>query len=158
MGTWRQEAQKVTWNVNQGINAATDKASGMFDSLVSGVRAQMQGVLNGTTVVGINVNEIPNMRNAIREYVTRLDEHLNSVRTNADTTQAFKGDYAIAIQEYVSAICEACKCVTSQLLAFSDQLVKVQEAYQNRDVELKSAIGSSTSDVQSSFDKYQEQL
>lgn len=157
MGTWRQEAQTVAWDVGQAVRSTTSQATGIFDSLVGGVKAQLQGVLNGSSVVGINVNEINNMRGAIRNYIAQLEEHLNQVRTNADTTQAFKGEYAVAIQEYVSAICEACKCVTSNLLIFSDKLVAVQEAYQARDTELKSAIGGSASDVQSSFTKYQEQ-
>ncbi len=157
MGTWKQEAQSIGWDLGQNIKSTVDKASNIFDSLVGGARAQLQGVLNGSAVVGMNVNEIPNMRAAIRDYINQLEEHLNQVRTNADTTQAFKGEYATAIQEYVSAICEACKCVTSSLLAFSDKLVAVQEAYQARDAELKSAIGSSASDVQSSFSRYQEQ-
>lgn len=157
MGTWRQEAQTVAWNVGQTIRNTTSQASGIFDSLVGGARAQLQGVLNGTTVVGINVNEIPNMRNAIRDYINGIEEHLNQVRTNADTSQAFKGDYAVAIQEYVSAICEACKCVTSNLLTFSDKLVEVQEKYQARDTELSSAISGSAGDIENSFARYQEQ-
>lgn len=157
MGTWRQEAQSIKWDLGQNIKSTVDKASNIFDSLVGGARAQLQGVLNGSTVVGMNVNEIPNMRNAIKYYVEQLEKHLEQVRIGADTTQAFKGEYATAIKEYVSAICEACGCVISNLLAFSDKLLAVQEAYQVRDAELKSAIGSSASDVQSSFSRYQDQ-
>lgn len=157
MGTWRQEAQSIKWDLGQNIKSTVDKASNVFDSLVGGARAQLQGVLNGSTVVGMNVGEIPNMRGAIRYYVEQVETHLKQVNEQADTTQAFKGEYATAIKEYVSAICTACECVTSNLLAFSDKLLVVQEAYQTRDAELKSAIGSSASDVQSSFSRYQEQ-
>lgn len=156
MGTWRQNAQAIEWDSYQKFKSNVDKGTSLFDALVGGQRAKMQGMLNGSSTVGINVNEIPNMRAAIRDYVTRLDEHLNEVRTNADTNQAFKGEYAVAITEYVAAICEACKCVTSELLIFSDKLVEVQQAYEARDTELKSAIGGSASDVQSSFTRYQE--
>lgn len=156
MGSWKQDAQSVLWNVYQDISSAKSAAETKFDQLVGGAKSQVTGMLNGTTVVGINVNEITNMRNAIRDYVSAIEDHLNNVKINADTTQAFKGEYATAVQEYVSAICEACKCVTSELLAFSDKLVDVQEAYQTRDTELKSSIGGSASDVQSSFSRYQE--
>lgn len=157
MGTWRQEAQKLNWDVNQNLKSYGDKAGNFWESLVGGASAQVQGLLNGSTVVGINVNEIPNMRQAIRDYVTEIENHLEQVKINADTTQAFKGEYAVAIREYVAAISEACKCVTSNLLAFSDKLVDVQEAYQAQDETMKSTIAGSASDVESSFSRYQEQ-
>lgn len=156
MGTWRQEAQSVAWDIKQTVNSAATNATSIFDNMVGGLKAKMTGALNGTTVVGINANEITNMRNAIRNYVSNLENHLDQVNQQAETNQAFKGDYAQAIRDYVAAICEACKCVTSNLLAFSDQLVGIQEAYAASDQSLKSAIGSSAGDVQSSFTKYQE--
>lgn len=152
---WRTEGQKLVWNINSEIDSITTNLGDMFDSLVGGASAAVGDLLAGTSAVGINVNEIPNMQAAIKDYVQKLDIHLEKVRTDADTTQAFKGEYATAITSYVEAITKACGCVTSQLLKFSDQLKEIKDAYEKQDVEMASSIKGTAADVESGYQRYE---
>lgn len=156
MGTWKQEAQSVVWDVNQNIKGVTDGANSIFSGLVGGAKAAVGSILNGSSVVGINVNEIENMKASISSYINDLETHLNEVKTQADTTGAFKGEYAVAIRQYVEAVAEACKCITSNLLIFRDKLTDVKAAYEASDANLKSAIGGASSEVEGAFQRYQQ--
>lgn len=154
---WRTEGQKLAWNINSEIDSIASNLGDMFDSLVGGASAAVGDLLAGTSAVGINVNEIPNMQAAIKDYVKKLEAHLEKVRTDADTKQAFKGEYAIAITKYVESITLACGCVTSQLLKFSDQLKDIKEAYEKQDVELATKIKGTAADVEGSYQRYESQ-
>ena len=78
-------------------------------------------------MIGINANGIDDMRFAIRVYVENIESHLNQVLSEAEDTYAFKGAYANSIVEYVKAVCDVVKSLTSQLLIFSDKLVNYNQ-------------------------------
>ncbi|MGE5456622.1 MAG: hypothetical protein ACM3O4_05950 [Ignavibacteriales bacterium] len=154
--TWKTDVQKVIFDASQGAKSLSSNLSNYFESLVNSASTTVGSLLRGSSVIGINANEIPNMRSAIREYVKNLEAHLEKVVTDADTSGAFKGEYASAVTVYVSAIAEACKCVTSQLLAFSDQLKEVSDAYQAQDREMSQRIKDTAASTADQFTKYQE--
>ncbi len=151
---WRNEVQKVTWDVTQGVSNTFEKAVDGAFGFVSGAVSDISGFLGGTSVVGINVAEIPNMKIAIEQYVQQLEAHLETIETQTDTNIAFKGEYAVAVKQYVSAVKAACIAVTSGLLAFADQLTDIQAKYEAYDTTLKSKIGTDASNVESQFQKY----
>lgn len=116
-----------------------------------GAGASFQG---GNTTVGINESQIPAMKTAIKEYINRLNEHLEQVKRDADTSQAFRGDYAAAIKNFVDAVCTSCHYIISNLEAFSDDLDKVLIAYQSKDQSMASDLNSAASGVDGAFTKY----
>lgn len=154
--TWKTDVQKVIFDASQGAKTLSSNLSNYFESLINSAGSAVGSLLRGSSVIGINANEIPNMRSAIREYVTALETHLEKVVTDADTSGAFKGEYASAVKVYVAAIAEACKCVTSQLLAFSDQLKEVSDAYIAQDQELSKRINDTAASTSEQFTRYQE--
>lgn len=154
--TWKTDVQKVIFDASQGAKSLSSNLSNYFESLVNSAGTAVGSLLRGSSVIGINANEIPNMRNAIREYVTALETHLEKVKTDADTSGAFRGEYADAVKIYVAAIAEACKCVTSQLLAFSDQLKEVSDAYAASDQALSQRIKDTAASTSEQFTRYQE--
>lgn len=110
------------------------------------------------SVVGINVNEVDNMREAIRVYVQAIKDHLNGIEPLATADNAFKSEEVQkAVQDYITKVKEYCMNLVSQLLAFSDKLADVKNAWQaNMD-----ALAGNTSSSASSLDQgtaYQETL
>lgn len=155
MGTLSTEAQKLQWNIKSTFQGISSNAQSLFNSVIGRAGAAAGSILNGD-VVGINEAEIPNMKQAIREYVNNLQTHLNEVKANADTTQAFKGEYSAAVTQFVEAVCTACECVISNLLQFNERLEEVYQAYLTKDTTMASDIKGQAGELESSFQKYTE--
>lgn len=149
-------SQSVSWDVGNDINSANAQASNAFSEISTNGSSNIIDTLGKYNIVGININAIDEMRFAIRVYVENIESHLNSVQQDAMDTYAFKGQYANAISEYVQAVCDVVKSLTSQLLAFSDKLVDIKNAYQEKDVNLSSSINSAISNTQSGVNYYNE--
>lgn len=149
-------SQSVSWDVGNDINSANTQARNAFSEISSNGSSNIIDTLGRYNIVGININAIDEMRFAIRVYVENIESHLNSVQQDAMDTYAFKGQYANAISEYVQAVCDVVKSLTSQLLAFSDKLVDIKNAYQEKDINISSSINSSISNTQSGVNYYNE--
>ena len=151
-----QNTQKVSWDVGTNINQASSGASNVFSDLATNGGSNIIETMGKYNLVGINANQIDDMRFAIRVYVENIESHLNQVVDFASDTYAFKGQYAESIKEYVQAVCDVVKSLTSQLLAFSDKLVEVKAAYEQKDINLASSINAATSNTQSGVNRYEE--
>lgn len=155
MGTLSTEAQKLAWNIKADFQGFVSNAQNAFNSVVGRVGAAASSIVNGD-VIGINEAEIPNMKAAIREYVTNLEQHLEQVKSNADTSQAFKGEYAAAVRQFVEAVCTSCECIISNLLQFNERLEEVYQAYLTKDTTMASDIQGQAGELSSNFTKYTE--
>lgn len=151
-----ENTQSVSWDIGNNINSANSQARSVFSDLATKGSSSIIDTMGKYSVLGINVNAIDDMRFAIKVYVENIEEHLNSVRQEAMDTEAFKGQYAIAITEYVNSVCDVVRSLTNQLLAFSDKLVEIKEIYQERDISLTKSIGTSASNVQAGVNNYSE--
>lgn len=151
-----QNTQSVSWDIGSNINSATSQARSTFSDLAGNGSAGVIESFGKYNIVGINANSIDDMRFAIRVYVENLEEHLNSVKQEAMDTSAFKGQYANSIVEYVDAVCDVVKSLTSQLLAFSDKLVEIKEKYQEQDINLTKSINSAASNTLTGVNRYEE--
>lgn len=156
MGTWKTEAQTVFNEIGNWVNSGINSIKDMFGNTANKTIAEVESLFkNGSTVVGINVNQIDSMKQAIRNYVDNLQKTLDKLDA-VDPTIAFKGEVTGAIIEYINAVKTACQAVVSNMLAFNDQLTKVQEAYLAKDTELKSRITADADTTRSSFKAYSE--
>lgn len=155
MGTITTEAQKLVWNAKSTFENLTSGAQDLFSSVVGRASAAASSILNGD-VVGINGEEIPNMQAAIREYVNGLESHLNEVKQDADTSQAFKGEYAAAVKQFVEAVCDACDAIISNLLQFNQKLDEVYAKYQAKDTTMAADISGQAGELSASYTKYTE--
>lgn len=151
-----QNTQTVSWDVGSNVNTANSQAKNVFSDLASGGSSSIIETMGKYSIVGINANAIDDMRFAIRIYVENIESHLNSVQQEAQDTFAFKGQYANSITEYIQAVVDVCKSLTSQLLAFSDKLVEIKEAYQEQDINLTRSISSVATNTQSGINRYEE--
>lgn len=151
-----QNTQKVSWDVGANINQASSSTSNVFSEMSASGTNDIISTMNKYNLVGINANQIDDMRFAIRVYVENIETHLNQVLDFASDTYAFKGQYAEAIKEYVQAVCDVVKSLTSQLLAFSDKLVEVKAAYEEKDMNLARSINAQTTNTQSGVGRYEE--
>lgn len=148
--------QSVSWDIGSNVNNANNNARNVFSELATSGSSSVIDTMGKYNVLGINANAIDDMRFAIRVYVENIESHLNSVRQEAMDTQAFKGQYAQSIVEYVNAVCDVVRSLTSQLLAFSDKLVEIKEIYQEKDITLTQSIGSVATNVSSGMNNYSE--
>lgn len=157
MATWQTELQKAKQTVvskfNDGKRTITDFFSGTVNKKVSEVNSFFK---NGATVVGINVNQIPNMKTAIRQYVADIEKALAELK-NYDPTVAFQGDQiVIALKDYIDAVIETCGAIVSNMLAFNDQLTEIEKAYRTKDVSAASTISNSAESTRSAYTRYTE--
>lgn len=148
--------ESVSWDIGNNINSANSQARNAFSDLASRSSSSIVDTMGKYNVLGINANSIDDMRFAIRVYVENIETHLNSVKQEAMDTQAFKGQYAIAITEYVNAVCDVVRSLTTQLLAFSDKLVEIKNIYLEKDIALTKSIGNVASNVSSGVNYYNE--
>ena len=147
---WKTDIQSFGFEAQDWIKNGFDQLKQNFSKTVGNVKATFTSVVSGTSYVGINGSKITYMRDAIRTYVKAIQEHLDKVVAEASTTNAFKGDYAVAVTEYVKAVEQACKDYTTALLEFSDNLDIIAEAYHAKDAEFASSITSSAREAESS--------
>jgi len=81
-------------------------------------------------VVGMNANEITNMRDAIATYVSTATDWIEKIAEECNAAQAFKNEAVEgAIKSYLDAVRESIAAFISQLLAFSDKLADVYNAW-----------------------------
>ena len=157
MATWQTELQSVKQSImntiGNGRRAIDDLFTGTVEKKVAEVQSFFQ---NGTTVVGINVNQIEPMKQAIRDYVKAIEDELAKLE-NYDPEVAFKGTGIVpALKEYIVSIEKTCQAITSNLLAFNDKLTEVQKAYQAKDDAAKSMINSTAQSTSSAYTRYNE--
>lgn len=155
--SWITDVQKVENIATNAINDGISKIKDAFSSTVNRTLEEVESAFkNGETVVGINVNHIPTMKAAVRKYVENIKSALNELNSY-DPEVAFKGEYAQAMTTYIEAVKTACNAICSQMLAFNDQLTKVQEAYQAKDQATASSIKKTADSTSSAYTEYQEQ-
>lgn len=158
MATWKTEIQKIDNGISTTFKNITNNAENFFSGTVKKVVADVQSFFtNGSTVVGINVNQIPSMKSAITDYCNGVETALQELK-NYDPTVAFQGEETVsALKKYIEAVQEACGAIVSQLLAFNDELTKVENAYKAKDTASASAINSDASAMSNSYTRYTSQ-
>jgi len=151
------DAINTVYNAGQGLVSGgknlIEDVSTWCNSLIGDVSAAITSEFGGD-VVGINVNKIPDMIQAIEDYINKINNHLDEIKTNTSTENAMKGEYATAVKAYVGAACDVCYKITSQLRYFEDKLMMVQEAYTQKDQNLSSTISDTASEMNSSWSEY----
>lgn len=148
---------KDTWqDIKSGGAGLLEDISSWCNNLLGDVGASVTSAFEGD-VVGINANKVPEMIDAIENYITRINAHLDEIKTNTSTENAMKGEYALAVKEYVTAACDVCYKITSQLRFFEDKLVSVQKAYAAKDENLASSISQTATEMNSSWQEYKRQ-
>lgn len=142
MATWASTTQTSSFDAEQfARNSIESRHSSRSFASVSedfgqksflGIQygGQSAQSLSGYSVVGINAEKIPEMREAIRTAVSALQGHIDGIEAHTNSSMAFKSeDVKVAVENYVVAVKDYCKALISDLLAFSDKLQTVHDAW-----------------------------
>lgn len=150
---------------NSEVSSAEMPTGSIFSNVINQRNSQREagtGTFNSGDydVVGINTSMIPQMRQAIREYVDKINEYLNQVQANTDPSIALKGTgMEQAVKEYIQNVVKYCQVLCSNLLVFSDKLVKVEEAWRTSDQNMTNKVNFGSSELNSAAGQtYTEQF
>ena len=112
------------------------------------------------SVVGLNVGQVDSMRQAIRDYVSRIESRLRAIEPLADASNAFRSNDQVveqAVTANIEKVKEYCVNLTSTLLAFSDKLGDVKNSWTAATQQMASNISADTS-ANDAATKYQETI
>ena len=157
---WASTTVSSGFNAEQYAQTAMDTR----DSYRSGADVSLGSIfgtaLSEYSVVGINASKVPEMREAIRTAVTNIQNHIDGIEAETNSTNAFRSEeIRVAVEQYVLAVKDYCKALISDLLAFSDKLESVHQSWlQSTQSFASDSIDSSKSNVSSSATYYTEQL
>ena len=124
MSSWTVDSVSVKNNEKDLINNIITRRND------NRTRVKSNEIISKYSVVGMKISEIPNMRNAIRQYVENINNYLESIDEIGKVGSAFKSkEIQNAIKDYVLTLKTYCINLISQLLAFSDKLADVANAW-----------------------------
>ena len=147
MANWGATTQSSTFDANASAQSAMDARSGQRSSasiaMTEGVPAKTFGPfswggqepqsmqsLSGYSIVGMQADKVPAMREQIRNSVSAIQAYLDGVDTYVQSDNAFKSEEIKgAVQSYVLSVKDYSKALISNLLAFSDKLQDVYNAW-----------------------------
>lgn len=155
MATWGTEIQKAGNALENAFQTFGRGTGDLFSSVKRNISEIGTFFKNGgTTVVGINVNKITDMKTAITNYCDGVNGALAELK-NYDPTVAFKGtQIESALVGYIEAIITACSAIVSNLESFNDQLTLVEQAYATKDDVQAQAIKNSADSARNEFTSY----
>ena len=148
----------MTWVSSSAFNAGNEVRNKNFSVIGQGdVDLDSNNWTTGYNVVGINAAKVPEMRDAIRQYVDNIITNIDAVDPLLSADLAFKSEEVQAsIKTYITTVKESCASYVSGLLAFSDKLEDVYEAYQANISRVADNYTTITSSIDQK-DKYTEQ-
>lgn len=152
------------YGLGQKIERAGTQLKTMGQSVLDtfkGITGRYAGALGSTLLtgdfVGMDYSRVPIIRASIRDYVTSIKTELEKLNTEAETSNAFKGQIESAVKEYVLAINTAANAYVSQLLQYSDKMQEVYEKYVQHEQELSQQVKSQGTELSQSVTEYTEQ-
>ncbi len=167
MASWETQAVTTQIDVNAAANAAMEgrgatRAAAASGGGLGGVVQDIGQAVGATySVVGINAAKVPEMREQIRTSVTNIQNHLDSIEAAAESNEAYKsanGEIRDAVVQYVESVKTYCKALVSNLLAFSDKLAEVEQAWQSSTSAMAGSVSSSTSGLSDNSTFYTETM
>lgn len=102
------------------------------------------------SVMGISASKVPEMKEAITNYVSGIQDIIKRVE-DKEASAGFKGEYAIAISNYVTSVKLVCTKIVAELKLFSDKLDLIKAAYEASDTKLAEALASGKGSLLSNF-------
>lgn len=152
-----EEAINTVYNTGKGVYTG---AKGLIEDVgtwCQGLLGQVESAVTSEftgDVVGLNATKIPTMIQAIEDYISRVESHLENIKSSTSTDNAMKGEYAAAVKVYVQTACDTCYKITSQLRYFEDKLREVEKAYNSKDENLQSTISQTSDEMNSKWEEY----
>ena len=157
MATIKSEFSQFVSGVSSFVGDAKDRITNLFKGIVNQASAAIGSLIPGS-VIGINVNKVPEMVSTIEAEVKAINDHLDQVNQEADPAQAFADpEMQDACRAYIGGVMDACKAYTSQMLKLADKLVEVKEYYEANQAKQTSTLRQAGVEASSSVDAYTRQ-
>lgn len=143
-------------NAVQGSRAidVVNRAGDILGNLRSGIQgwagAIKTSVANGSAFVGLNYEQVPNIRQAIRDYVKKIQDAANGLNDAAQAENAVKGEVVAATQQYLKALKEVLDAYITGLLVYSDNMERYYLAYKTSDTTLSSDVSQEATSLSNS--------
>ena len=149
---WNVESSKSSFNASEYVTKTISER----DSSRS-TKQSISGSRSSYSIVGINAAQVPHMREAIKNYVESIQNHLNGFNAAAESNMAFKSSLVkTSVETYMVTLKEYCQNLTSQLIAFSDKLSEVYRTWVSATQDMAGTINMSSSSFNKGT-KYTEQ-
>ena len=139
------------------VQGVSDRISGVVQGVQGYAGGLISTIQNGSPFVGMNYDQIPNVRQSIRDYVTAIQTAADELNTSAEVNQGVRGEIVDATKQYVQAVKDVCDAYASQLLAYSDKMQEYYENYAAADTEVSGNVATEASQLSGSVDTYTEQ-
>lgn len=148
-----------TQSTNSTFETATYSAQAIDGR--SAERAGSNFTINGIgnmNVVGINASKVADVRGQIRDSVTELQKIIDDIGKDAESSSAYRSEVVKPqVDAYIDSVKTYCKALISNLLAFSDKLKDVQDAWEKSMESMSSTVGTATSGMSAFSTQYTEQ-
>ena len=122
-------------NFNVDVTKSTFDQSAEFNKMRTD-RENQRGTdtvdanLKASSVIGLNVKEIGNIKQAITTMCDNITRKINEMETEANSEIAYKGaEIQEALKNYITNVAAYCNNLTSNLRAFNDKLSDVEKAW-----------------------------
>ena len=127
---WEATTQASEFDASQASETRMGERSATRDLGSGGGIFGFFSGLGQDSVVGINANKIPEMRDAIRNEVNNIQSYLDGIETTASSASAFKSEEITnSVRNYLDKVKAYAQALVSDLLAFSDKLQEVYDAW-----------------------------
>ncbi len=144
-------------NFSQNIIQGGESFLGTAKSIVGNYLGSLGSQLLTGDFVGMDYNQVPAMRQAIRDYVKNIQDAVDKLNTDANANQAMHGEIETATKSYVQSVSDAAKAYTSQLLKLSDNMQEAYESFLAHEEHLSGEISGQSKDLSGSVETYTEQ-
>lgn len=175
MANWGSTTVNSTFDANTAARTAMDTRSasrsgasvtmhgatnGLWGTGLGANPGQSSQSMSGLDVVGINATKVPEMREQIRSSVQALQTYLDGIDAETNSAAAFRSDEVkTAVENYVLSVKDYSKALISDLLAFSDKLQSVRDAWeQSTSSFANDSVSTSTSQMKDASTYYTETL
>lgn len=102
-------------------------------------------VKSSYSVVGINVNKIPTVQEAVTSYINKIKAQIEVLEPLATADNAYRSEKVqTAVKDHITKIKNYCNNLTSQLEAFNDKLADVTLAWEQGTGTIAQSIGEAT--------------
>lgn len=122
------------------VNRAGDFLGNLKSSIQGWAGAVKTSVSNGSAFVGLNYDQVPNIRESIRVYVKNIQDAASGLNDAAQASNAVKGEVVEATQQYLKALKEVLDAYITGLLVYSDKMEEYYQAYKKSDTTLSSDV------------------
>lgn len=122
------------------VNRAGDVLGNLRNTIQGWAGAIKTSVANGSAFVGLNYDQVPTIRQAIRDYVKKIQDAASGLNDAAQAENAVKGEVVAATQQYLKALKEVLDAYITGLLVYSDKMEEYYQAYKSSDTTLSSDV------------------